>query len=94
MTSQLDIEITSREPLRGVARRFGFGLPWLATPDGDRWLIEVARGHSLGPGGRGAFEVVTSGDWPGFVRAVTLRINREPSGPSEPLHPRHPRSPR
>ena len=83
MTSPLDIEITSREPLRGVARRFGFELPWSATPDGDRWLIEVARGHSLGPDGQGAFEVVTADDWQGLVSAVHREIDSQGRGWTE-----------
>ena len=77
MTSQLDITITSRKPLRGVARRFGFELTWTAVRDGAGWLVEVPRGHSLSPDGKGAFEVVTGGDWPGFEDAVRAMLSRE-----------------
>jgi hypothetical protein len=75
MTSQLNIEITSKEPLCGVARRFGFELAWTAVRDGHGWLVEVPRGHALGPEGKGAFEIVTAGDWPAFARAIQRHLD-------------------
>jgi len=74
VSSQLDIDITRDDPLCGVAQRFGFELPWTAVRDGHEWLVEVPRGHSLGPGGKGAFDVVAD-DWQGFVRAVRREID-------------------
>jgi len=76
VNSQLYITITGTKPLQGIAQRFGFELPWSARPDGDGWLVEVPRGHSLGLDGKGAFEIVTAGDWQSFVNAVMCRISQ------------------
>ncbi len=72
MSMQLDIEVTDHAPdrARGVATRCGFTLPWSGTFDGVEWVLEVPRGHSLGPSGKGAFEIVTDHDWPRFIVAV------------------------
>ena len=70
------VEAVQTDRAEGSATRFGFDLAWTASRDGGGWLIEVPRGHSLGPDGRGAFEVVTGDDWRGFAAAVEREIRR------------------
>jgi len=78
MSHQLELRILEcRTPhARGVASRFGFELDWSATWDGRHWLVEVPAGHTLGPDGKGAFEIVTDDDWPRWVAAVRREINK------------------
>jgi len=75
---QLDIVVIERTARRasGEAHRFGFSLAWQAARDGD-WRVEVRQGHSLGPEGKGAFEVVTNDDWPAFTAAVARTLQGE-----------------
>ena len=77
--SQLDIviEVNAAGRALGVASRYGFELPWSALHDGSVWTVEVPRGHSLGPDGKGAFEVVTDEDWPRFVGAVHKALSQQ-----------------
>ncbi len=77
--SQLDIVVIDREPrtARGVAGRFGFSVPWTAWSDAGAWQVEVPRGHSLGPDGKGAFELVTDDNWPAFTAAITRALQGE-----------------
>ena len=76
MSSELFLSVEAFEPnlARGTATRHGFDLGWTAAWNGSEWLVEVPPGHSLGPGGKGAFEIVTDDDWPRFVCAVQAEL--------------------
>ena len=71
---QLTVDVLGPERAEGTATRFGFTLGWVATWDGAEWLVEIPPGHSLGPDGKGAFEIVTDDDWQRFVAAVRREI--------------------
>jgi hypothetical protein len=71
---ELTVNAYGAERAEGTATRFGFTLGWMATWDGVEWLVEIPPGHSLGPGGAGAFEIVTDDDWQRFVVAVRREI--------------------
>ncbi len=76
MQGQFDVIVEARTADRVVGRasRFGFELPWTALRQGSNWIVNVPRGHSLGPDGRGAFEVVTQDDWLRFEAVVRAAL--------------------
>ena len=72
---ELTVDTFGAERAEGTATRCGFSLRWMATWDGIEWRVEVPRGHSLGPDGRGAFEIVTDDNWQRFITAVRREID-------------------
>ncbi len=72
---QLTVDALGPDQAEGSASRFGFDLAWTATWDGAEWIVEIPPGHSLGPDGKGAFEIVTDDDWQRFVAAVRREID-------------------
>jgi hypothetical protein len=88
MSSQLTVTVDAAHTAdrrSGSAARFGFLLRWDATWDGAEWLVEVPRGHALGPDGKGAFEVVTNDDWPAFAAAVQRGLQSSRDGRRPPI---------
>ena len=77
---QLTVDSVGADRADGSASRYGFTLAWTATWDGAEWIVEVPAGHSLGPDGRGAFEIVTDDDWQRFVAAVRNVVTAPPRG--------------
>jgi hypothetical protein len=77
VSKELEVRVLEFRPERaeGSATRFGFALGWVATWDGAEWLVEIPPGHSLGPDGKGAFEIVTDDDWKRFTAAVRREID-------------------
>ena len=82
VSSELELTVDALGARRadGNASRYGFTLAWTATWDGAEWVVEVPPGHSLGPDGKGAFEVVTDDDLQRFVGAVRRVVTAPPRG--------------